>query len=75
MWSALCLAVLKNGSCAIVNREPCQVGNQAALSGAFGVPQGSLFGAGSAVNACNGIVDSSVYDLILRPNDGVMCAA
>jgi len=32
-----------NGSCAIKSRELCQVGNQAALSGVFGVPQGSLF--------------------------------
>ena len=44
--------VLKNGSCAMKNREPCQVGNQAALSGAFYVPQGCLFGAKCAVNAC-----------------------
>ena len=68
MWSAPCLSVLKNGSCAIRNREPCQVGNQAALSGASDVPQGSLFGAECAVNACNGIVEFSVYDLIFRLN-------
>ncbi len=35
--------VLKNGSCAIGNREPCQVGNQAALSGAPDVPRERLF--------------------------------
>ena len=75
MRSAPCLFVLKDWSCAIRNREPCQVGNQAALSGASDVPQGSLFGAKSAVNACNGIVDLTVYDLICRLNEGVMCAA
>ena len=37
------LSVLRNGSCAIGNREPCQVGNQAALSGPADVPQGHLF--------------------------------
>ena len=55
------------------NREPCQVGNQAALSGLFHVPQGRLFGAGTAVNACNGIVDYGVYDLIGRPSEGRGC--
>ena len=75
MRSASYFLVLKDGSCAIKNREPCQVGNQAALSGAFDVPQGHLFGARGAVNACNGIVEFSVYDLIHRPNGGVMCAA
>ena len=38
--------MLKNGSCAIEGCEPCQVGNQAALSGLLDVPQGCLFGAG-----------------------------
>ena len=66
MRSAPYFLVLKNGSCAIKNREPCQMGNQAALSGAFDVPQGRLFGAGDAVNACNGIVEFSVYDLLYR---------
>ena len=68
MWSAPQLFVLKNGSCAIENREPCQVGNQAALSGNFDVPQGSLFGAKTVVNAHKSIVDYVVYDLIDRPN-------
>ena len=75
MRSAPRFLVLKDGSCAIKNREPCQVGNQAALSGAFDVPQGHLSGARSAVHACNGIVEFSVYDLIYRPILGVMCAA
>ena len=57
MWSAPCLSVLKNGSCAIRNREPCQVGNQAALSGKLDVPQGSLFGAETTVNVHKGTVD------------------
>ena len=48
-------SVLKDGSCAIRGCEPCQVGNQAALSGLSGVPQGYLFGADVAVNVCKGI--------------------
>ena len=67
MWSASQLLVLKDGSCAIGNREPCQVGNQAALSGAFDVPQGSLFGASVVVNAHKSNVEVGVYDLIDRP--------
>ena len=47
--------MLKNGSCAIRGCEPCQVGNQAALSGLSGVPRGSLFGAEVAVNVCKRI--------------------
>ena len=35
--------VLRNGSCAIGHREPCQVGDQAALSGYPDVPRGRLF--------------------------------
>ena len=34
--------VLRYGSCAIASREPCQVGNQAALSGFCNVPRGCL---------------------------------
>ena len=55
MQSAPFTAVLKNGSCAIRGCEPCQVGNQAALSGLSGVPQGRLFGAEVAVNVCKSI--------------------
>ena len=58
--------MLKNGSCAIEYREPCQVGNQAALSGDFDVPQGSLFGAETTVNVHKSTVDDGVYDLIGR---------
>ena len=47
--------MLKNGSCATRGREPCQVGNQAALSGLSGVPQGCLPGADRTVNVCKGI--------------------
>ena len=47
--------MLKDGSCAIRGYESCQVGNQAALSGLSGVPQGCLFGADGAVNVCKGI--------------------
>ena len=32
----VCRILLRDGSCAIRHREPCQVGNQAALSGQFG---------------------------------------
>ena len=73
MWSAPQLFVLKNWSCAIGNREPCQVGNQAALSGALDVPRGCLFGAKTAVNAWKGIVEGEVYDLIDRPNQRREC--
>jgi len=38
------VSMLKYGSCAIVCRESCQVGNQAALSEVGNVPQGSLYG-------------------------------
>ena len=69
MWSVSQLSVLKNWSCAIKNRELCQVGNQAALSGAFDVPQGSLFGAETVESAHKSIVDNRVYDLILCPNE------
>ena len=47
--------MLKDGSCAIRGYESCQVGNQAALSGLSGVPQGCLFGANGTVNVCKGI--------------------
>ena len=66
MWSASQRFVLKDWSCAIRNREPCQVGNQAALSGIFDVPQGSLFGAETVVNAHKRTVENGVYDLIGR---------
>ena len=55
MWSAPFLAVMMDGSCAIRGCEPCQVGNQAALSGLSGVPRGSLSGADGTVNVCKGI--------------------
>ena len=42
--------MLMNGSCAMDGCEPCQVGNQAALSSSVDVPQGSLFGAGSVTS-------------------------
>ena len=55
MWTAPSLSVLKSGSCAIRGCEPCQVGDQAALSGLSGVPRGCLLGADGAVNACKRI--------------------
>ena len=55
--------MLRNGSCAIEGCEPCQVGNQAALSSLFGVPQGCLFGAKSVVNVCKNILDLAMYGL------------
>ena len=36
--SCLPLAVLKFGSYAMIPREPCQIGNKAALSGPYHVP-------------------------------------
>ena len=64
MWTAPLLFVLKNGSCAIRGCEPCQVGNGAALSGLSGVPQGCLFGAEMAVNACKSFFEGEVYGSI-----------
>ena len=64
MWTAPLLFVLKNGSCAIRGCEPCQVGNEAALSGLSGVPQGRLFGAGAMVNACKSSFEGEVYGSI-----------
>ena len=43
---------LKDGSRAIGSREPCQVGNQAALSGSAGVPRGRLSGGQILTHAC-----------------------
>ena len=55
MQSAPLSTVLKDGSCATRGCEPCQVGDQAALSGLSGVPQGCLSGAEGAVNVCKRI--------------------
>ena len=56
--------MLKNGSCAMRGREPCQVGNQAALSGLSCVPRGCLSGAEKAVNACTSCFEVEVYGSI-----------
>ena len=61
MQSAPFSSVMKDGSCATRGCEPCQVGNQAALSGLSGVPRGRLFGAIVAVTVCKGIFDGRVY--------------
>ena len=58
--------MLKNGSCATRGREPCQVGNQAALSGLSGVPRGSLFGVEVAVTVCRVIFEVRVYGSFRR---------
>ena len=68
MRSAPYLTALTDGSCAINGCEPCQVGNQAALSSMFDVPRGSLSRAGYAVNAYRRLHDFRVYDLIMRLN-------
>ena len=57
MQPAPSASVMKGGSCATRGCEPCQVGNQAALSGLSRVPQGRLFGADVVVNVCKGIID------------------
>ena len=61
-------SVLKDGSCAIRGCEPCQVGNQAALSGLSGVPQGCLSGAGFTVTVHKSIFEFEVYGSI-RPTE------
>ena len=43
---------LKSGSSAMEICEPCQVRNEAALSGSFHVPEGRLGRAGQAGNGC-----------------------
>ena len=58
--------MLKDGSCATRGCEPCQVGNQAALSGLSGVPRGSLFGVEVAVTVCRGIFEVRVYGSFRR---------
>ena len=42
VWSAPLADVLTDESCAIVGYEPCQMGDQAALSGFDDVPQECL---------------------------------
>ena len=56
--------MLKDGSCATRGCEPCQVGNQAALSGLSGVPRGRLSGAEVAVTVCRGMFDGKEYGSI-----------
>jgi len=56
--------VMKDGSCATRGCEPCQVGNQAALSGLSGVPRGRLSGAVVAVTVCKGTFDNEEYGSI-----------
>ena len=56
--------MLKDGSCAIGGCEPCQVGNQAALSGLSDVPQERLSGADVAVTVCKDTFDFWVYGSI-----------
>ena len=58
--------MLKNGSCATRGCEPCQVGNQAALSGLSSVPRGSLFGVEVAVTVRRGIFEAWVYGSFRR---------
>ena len=57
---------LRSGSCAIEGCEPCQVGNQAALSNLLDVPRGSLLGAGGSEVRVEARFDLEVYGLILQ---------
>ena len=59
-------AALKSGSCAIGRCEPCQVGNQAALSSKPDVPRGSLLGADRYEDHVEVKFDFKVYGLILQ---------
>jgi len=68
VWSATVLGAVKNGSCAIECREPCQVGNQAALSEFFNVPRGRLFRASklfSAYIGCSNLRCMVLFDILL----------
>ena len=60
-------AALKSGSCAIGSCEPCQVGNQAALSNKPDVPRGRLLGAERYGVRVGVTFDFKVYGLILQP--------
>ena len=55
---------LTDESCAIVGCEPCQVGDQAALSSFDDVPQGCLSRADDKGKHMEGLFDLRVYDLI-----------
>ncbi len=52
---------MKDGSRAIGNCEPCQVGNQAALSSPPGVPRGCLSGAEDTVTVWKRFVQDTMY--------------
>ena len=64
VWSALTEEALTDESCAIVGYEPCQVGDQAALSGCDDVPRECLSRADVKGTRMEGHFDSWVYDLI-----------
>ena len=64
---------MKDGSCAIGGCEPCQVGDQAALSGFLDVPQGRLSGACGTVSVCRELFDLMVYGLIRVLERGRAC--
>ena len=66
--------MLKNGSCAIEGCELCQVGNQAALSGLFDVPQGRLFGADVAVTVCKCMFELRAYGSVRGTDFKAQCA-
>jgi len=56
--------MMKDGSCAIGAREPCQVGDQAALSGVTDVPQGCLSGVSETYFRMDRLFEFAVYGLI-----------
>ena len=57
---------MKGGSCAIERCEPCQVGNQAALSRLLDVPRGRLPGAVGYEDHVKVMFDLKVYGLTLQ---------
>ena len=56
--------MMKDGTCAIGAREPCQVGDQAALSGVADVPQGRLSGVFGPYFRMYHLFEFAVYGLI-----------
>ena len=64
VWSESGFGMMKDGSCAIGAREPCQVGDQAALSGVVDVPQGCLSGVSEPYLRIYHLFDYAVYGLI-----------
>ena len=63
MWTAPLTEAMTDESCAIVGCEPCQMGDQAALSSCDDVPRERLSRADVIGKRMEGCFDLWVYDL------------